>query len=579
MKFAEMGLRPSSLEALEKLGFADATEIQAQAIPLLLEADIDFIGQAQTGTGKTAAFLLPLFEKLDPNARHVQALILAPTRELANQIEGEIAKFTTGKERVRSLSVYGGTPISGQLRELRQNAPSVVVGTPGRVIDLIDRGALKLEDVRYVILDEADEMLDMGFFDDVQSIIANSPHKKVWMFSATMPAPIKGLVDKHFHDPKMVKVTKQQLTTTSVEQTYLVARPGDMVEALCRYLDSVDDIYGLIFTRTKIGAQQLADALNSRGYSTESLHGDMEQDARDFTMKRFKEKKCKVVACTDVAARGIDVSDLTHVINVELPADLESYVHRIGRTGRGGAKGIALSIVTPQELRKIGLIERITKAKIQRVDLPQVEEIRGRLISKAVKSVQTLAGEMVMEQNPEFSEFTTAMETLTKEELLKALYSKTLGETMKKYRKARDLNVMAPPQRGMNGGSRDMNQGPARGQGQRYMINVGKMDGANPGEILRFLSQTTGLRGSEVGKIDIREKVSFFEISASMGTKLNGVRGSTWGKRSVFVDQADRLPSSPMEGSRGGPSRSYEPRPAGRAPERSSRPRGPRPTL
>jgi len=277
VKFAEMGLRPSSLEALEKLGFADATEIQAQAIPLLLEADIDFIGQAQTGTGKTAAFLLPLFEKLDPSARHVQALILAPTRELANQIEGEIAKFTTGKERVRSLSVYGGTPISGQLRELRQNAPSVVVGTPGRVIDLIDRGALKLEDVRYVILDEADEMLDMGFFDDVQSIIANSPHKKVWMFSATMPAPIKGLVDKHFHDPKMVKVTKQQLTTTSVEQTYLVARPGDMVEALCRYLDSVDDIYGLIFTRTKIGAQQLADALNSRGYSTESLHGDMEQ--------------------------------------------------------------------------------------------------------------------------------------------------------------------------------------------------------------------------------------------------------------------------------------------------------------
>lgn len=573
MKFADMGLRPSSLEALEKLGFADATEIQAQAIPLLLEADIDFIGQAQTGTGKTAAFLLPLFEKLDPNARHVQALILAPTRELANQIEGEIAKFTTGKERVRSLSVYGGTPISGQLRALRSNAPSVVVGTPGRVIDLIDRGALKLEDVRYVILDEADEMLDMGFFDDVQSIIANSPHKKVWMFSATMPAPIKGLVDKHFHDPKMVKVTKQQLTTTSVEQTYLVARPGDMVEALCRYLDSVDDIYGLIFTRTKIGAQQLADALNSRGYSTESLHGDMEQDARDFTMKRFKEKKCKVVACTDVAARGIDVSDLTHVINVELPADLESYVHRIGRTGRGGATGIALSIVTPQELRKIGLIERITKAKIARIDLPQVEEIRGRLISKAVKSVQSLAGDMVMEQNPEFSEFTTAMETLTKEELLKALYAKTLGETMKKYRKARDLNVMAPSQRGS---SRDMNQGPARGQGQRFMINVGKMDGANPGEILRFLSETTGLRGSEVGRIDIREKVSFFEISTSMQTKLNGVRGSTWGKRSVFVDQADRLPSSPADR---GSDRSMDSRPPRRSPERSTRPRGPRPTL
>lgn len=557
MKFADMGLRPSSLAALTKLGFADATEIQAQAIPLLLADDIDFIGQAQTGTGKTAAFLLPLFEKLDPKARHVQALVLAPTRELANQIEGEIEKFTSTGDRVRSLSVYGGTPISGQLRALRQNAPSIVVGTPGRVIDLIERGALRLEDLRYVILDEADEMLDMGFFDDVQTIIANSPHKKVWMFSATMPAPIKSLVDKHFHEPKMVKVTKQQLTTTSVEQTYMVARPGDMVEALCRYLDSIDDIYGLVFTRTKIGAQQLADALNSRGYSAESLHGDMEQDARDFTMKRFKEKKCKLVACTDVAARGIDVSDLTHVINVELPMDLESYVHRIGRTGRGSSTGIALSIVTPQELRKIGMIERITKAPIKRIDLPGVEEIRGRLISKAAKGVKALADDMKESEHPEFAEFKTIMNEMDKEDLLKALYAKTLGPIIKKYRQARDLNVMAPSRRTSSGP--EMNRGPGRGEGQRFMINVGKMDGANPGDILKFLSNTTGLRGSEVGKIDIREKVSFFEIAPHQGSRLHRIKGTTWGQRKVMVDIADRLPSS--------------------APERSTRARRPRPTV
>ncbi|MBY0518070.1 MAG: DEAD/DEAH box helicase [Bacteriovoracaceae bacterium] len=547
MKFSELGLRASSLAAIEKLGFSEATEIQAQAIPLLLAGDIDFIGQAQTGTGKTAAFLLPLFEKLDTKARHVQALVLAPTRELANQIEGEIKKFTSAGDRVRSLSVYGGTPIGAQLRALRSDAPQVVVGTPGRVLDLIDRGALKLEDVRYVILDEADEMLDMGFFDDVQTIIANSPHKKVWMFSATMPAPIQGLVKKHFRDPQMVKVTKQQLTTNSVEQTYLVARPSDMVEALCRYLDSIDDIYGLVFTRTKIGAQQLADALNNRGYATESLHGDMEQDARDFTMKRFKEKKCKLVACTDVAARGIDVSDLTHVINVELPADLESYVHRIGRTGRGGAKGVALSIVTPMEFRKIALIERITKAAIKRVELPGVDEIRGRLISKAVKGVIELAAEIREDNHPEFAEFKASTEAMSKEEMQKALYAKTLAPTIKKYREARDLTAMAPSRRGEAGAGagRDMNRGPARGAGQRFIINVGKMDGANPGDLLKFLSRTAGLRGSEVGRIDIRDKVSFFEIDANQGARLHKVKGTSWGQRKVMVDIADRLPSSP----------------------------------
>lgn len=553
VKFVDMGLRASTLAALNKLGFADSTEIQAQAIPLLLADDIDFIGQAQTGTGKTAAFLLPLFEKLDPKARHVQALILAPTRELANQIEGEIAKFTSAGDRVRSLSVYGGTPISAQLRALRSDAPSIVVGTPGRVIDLIDRGALRLEDVRYVVLDEADEMLDMGFFDDVQTIIANSPNKKVWMFSATMPAPIQSLVNKHFREPKMVKVTKQQLTTNSVEQTYLVARPADMVEALCRYLDSIDDIYGLVFTRTKIGAQQLADALNSRGYATESLHGDMEQDARDFTMKRFKEKKCKLVACTDVAARGIDVSDLTHVINVELPMDLESYVHRIGRTGRGGSKGTALSIVTPMEFRKIALIERITKAPIKRVELPGVDEIRGRLISKAAKQVGELATTVKIETHPEFAEFAAATESMTKEDMQKALYARTLAPTIKKYREARDLTAMAPNRArpGMNGAPGDMNRGPARGQGQRFIINVGRIDGANPGDLLKFLHRTAGLRGSEVGRIDIRDKVSFFEIDANQGARLHKVKGSSWGQRKVMVDIADRVTGgAPDQGAR-----------------------------
>jgi len=269
----------------------------------------------------------------------------------------------------------------------------------------------------------------------------------------------------------------------------------------------------------------------------------MEQDARDFTMKRFKEKKCKLVACTDVAARGIDVSDLTHVINVELPMDLESYVHRIGRTGRGGSKGTALSIVTPMEFRKIALIERITKAPIKRVELPGVDEIRGRLIAKAAKQVGELAATIKIETHSEFAEFAAATESMTKEDMQKALYARTLAPTIKKYREARDLTAMAPnrARTGANGAPADMNRGPARGQGQRFIINVGRIDGANPGDLLKFLHRTAGLRGSEVGRIDIRDKVSFFEIDANQGARLHKVKGSTWGQRKVMVDIADRV--------------------------------------
>lgn len=560
MTFNELGLKESSLKALEQMGFTTPSEIQQKAIPVLIKDDIDFIGQAQTGTGKTAAFLLPLLEKLDPKQQTVQTLILAPTRELANQIESEIVKFTSF-EKVRSLSVYGGTPIVPQLRALRQNAPSIVVGTPGRVIDLIDRGALKLSEVRYVILDEADEMLDMGFFDDVQRIVSESPNKKIWMFSATMPAPIKDLVARHFNNPLIVKVTKQQLTTEAVEQTYLVAPGPHMIEALCRYLDAQEDIYGLVFTRTKIGAQQLADALNGRGYSTESLHGDMEQEARDFTMKRFKDKKCRLLTCTDVAARGIDVNDLTHVINFELPNDYDSYVHRIGRTGRGGSKGVAVSIIPPNEQRKISFIERLTKAPIKRVELPDVATIRSRLMNKAIKRLGTLAGEFEVEKHPEFTEFSAAADQMEKAELLKALYGMTLANTMQKYRKANEIGVAArgaAPARGQrNEGNFSRDNGGGNGGGgdrRRYFLNIGEMDGVTPGDLIKFLSREAGMRGEDLGRIDIREKFSFVEST----DLIMRARGISWGQRRLDVEEAQGLP--PV----GGPSprRNFPPRAA-----------------
>lgn len=555
MTFQELGLKESTLKALTQMGFVNPSEIQSKAIPVLLKQDIDFIGQAQTGTGKTAAFVLPLLEKLNPQQKTVQALILAPTRELANQIEAEIVKFTAF-EKVRTLAVYGGTPIGPQLRSLKMGSPSIVVGTPGRVIDLIDRKALQLSEVNYVILDEADEMLDMGFFDDVQRIIAESPNKKVWMFSATMPGPIKDMVARHFHDPMTVKVTKQQLTTEAVEQTYLVAPGPQMVEALCRYLDATEDIYGLVFCRTKIGAQQLADALNGRGYTTESLHGDMEQEARDFTMKRFKDKKCKLLTCTDVAARGIDVNDLTHVINFELPNDYDAYVHRIGRTGRGGSKGVAVSIIPPMEQRKISFIERLTKAPIKRVELPDVSTIRGRLMKKAIKRLETQSTEFDVAANPEFAEFATAAEGMDKEQLLKGLYAMTLANTMQKYRKAGEIGVAPRPQRPAGPGRYEGN-GPSRfegaahrpsapGERRRYFINIGDMDGVTPGELIKFLSRQAGMRGADVGRIDIRDKFSFIESS----DQIIRVKGLSWGQRRLDVEEAQGLPPQRQDGPR-----------------------------
>ncbi|MBT4792532.1 MAG: DEAD/DEAH box helicase, partial [Halobacteriovoraceae bacterium] len=327
MLFTDLNLRASSMKAIEAMGFKEPTEIQEKSIPMLIADEIDFIGQAQTGTGKTAAFTLPLLEKLDLKARHIQAMVIAPTRELANQICEEINKLSKF-EPVRTLAVYGGVSISGQLRDLRTKKPQVIVGTPGRLLDVMGRGAFDLEKCKYVILDEADEMLDMGFFDDVQEILAEVPEKKIWMFSATMPRQILNLINKHFCNPELVKVTQKILTSDSVDQKYCIVSRRDMAEALCRFLDYNQNTYAIVFMRTKVGAKELTDELNVRGFASDALHGDMSQEQRDLTMRKFKQKRISLLVCTDVAARGIDVSDLTHVINFSLPQDNESYVHR-----------------------------------------------------------------------------------------------------------------------------------------------------------------------------------------------------------------------------------------------------------
>lgn len=549
MLFKELNLKPASLKAVEAMGFESPTEIQEKSIPLLLERNVDFIGQAQTGTGKTAAFALPLLEKIDFDSSYIQALILAPTRELANQICEEIDKLSKF-EKVRTLAVYGGQPVSGQLRSLRKDKPQIIVGTPGRVLDFIDRGALRLDSCAHVILDEADEMLDMGFFDDVNTILSaagENADKKIWMFSATMPKPILKLIQTHFADPELVKTTKKILTSDAIKQQFSLVRPKDQVEALCRYFDYHQNIYGIVFTRTKIGAQELTDELNMRGFPTDSLHGDMSQEQRDLTMKKFKEKKVNLLVCTDVAARGIDVSDLTHVINFGLPQDNEAYVHRIGRTGRGGNQGIALSIIAPSEARRLRDIERITKAKIEKVELPKLSEIKDVLREKSYKEFETLMDSVTERESEDFEKFKDRFAEMDKEEVLKGAFSFIYNQSLKRYKNARDIETAAGRDSG-RGGERGGRSGGVQSGYEKFFITLGRKDGIDPGGLIKVIARGASVRGAEVGRIDIKDTFAFFEIPEQYTDRVLKLNSESYNERRISVEVA-----APSQGSsRGG---------------------------
>ncbi len=539
MSFIELGLKQSSLNAISKMGFEAPSEIQTQAIPVLMSGDVDFIGQAQTGSGKTAAFVLPLLEKLDFKSPGLQALILAPTRELANQIHEEIQKLSSF-EPIRSMSVYGGTSIGLQIKDFKSNKPQIVAGTPGRVMDLIERGVLKFDQTRFVVLDEADEMLDMGFFDDVTAIIAAVPEKKIWMFSATLPGPIADLVNKEFSNPVTVRVTKKVLTADSVEQKAVVVRRENSIEALCRYMDYSDAMYAIIFTKTKIGAKELTDELNARGYPTDALHGDMDQVSRDMTMKKFKEKKINLLVCTDVAARGIDVNNLTHVINFGLPQDNESYVHRIGRTGRGGSKGISLSIIEPSEQGRVGQIERLTKAKIERIQLPRVSEIREKILEKSLKRFTDHIASFHDEDVLHYDAFKAKFDALDKEDIVKGIYGFMFENTLKRYQKAQEIDVAARL------GDRPQGVRVSTGM-QKFFINLGTMDGAGPGELLKFVATAAGISGRNIGRIETKEKFAFFEVSSEFTDAVMNLKGEMFGGRRVAIE----LATAPVPGAGG----------------------------
>ncbi|MBF0101283.1 MAG: DEAD/DEAH box helicase [Desulfobacterales bacterium] len=387
-KFKALGLSDNTIRALSKKGFEEPTEIQTMTIPLILKNEMDIIAQAQTGTGKTAAFALPLIEHLDENSKKVQAIIIAPTRELVIQVCEEINSLK-GSSEITAVPIYGGQSIDMQLRKLSKGV-SIVVGTPGRVLDHINRKTLKLNDIRYFILDEADEMLNMGFIEDVETILESTPsEKRVLLFSATMPSRIKKLAEKYMGKYVHLK-TATELTTDLTDQIYFEVAEKDKLEALCRIIDLETDFYGLVFCRTKIEVNDLVSRLFDRGYSVDGIHGDISQVQRERTLEKFRKRQTIILVATDVAARGIDIINLTHVINYSIPQNPEAYIHRIGRTGRAGQQGTAITFITSSEFRNLGFIRRIVKADIRKENVPRVQDIMESKKKKIEADIQNI---------------------------------------------------------------------------------------------------------------------------------------------------------------------------------------------
>ena len=493
--FKDLGLSESTLKALEVKGFVHPTPIQEQSIPLLLQDDADIVGQAQTGTGKTAAFGLPLIELLQEKTGYPQALILVPTRELAQQVSQEIISLK-GDKKLFVATVYGGTSITAQFKDLKKGC-EIIVGTPGRVIDHINRGTLKLDRISHLILDEADEMLNMGFVEDIELVISKMPpSRRMLLFSATMPREILGIAKRHMGQYHEVQIEPQKTTAESVDQYYVEVSERDKNEALSRLIDIEEDFYGLIFCMTKVQTDEVAQWLIEHGYAAEAMHGDVAQNQREKTLSLFKKRILTILVATDVAARGIDVKDLTHVINYSLPQDAETYVHRIGRTGRAGKTGVAISLVSPGESRKFAQVKRIVKKQIQKRKLPEVNDIVNTRVRQLLLSVnnvietngieryEQVAGELMAVNEPE----------LIIAALLKLNYEKDFDASSYKHIKE------------MSGG------GGGNDKPVRLFIAKGKMDDYNARKLVDYIEKETGVRQRMINNVKIMEKFSFFTV-------------------------------------------------------------------
>ena len=549
--FQALGIEEGLLQSVEALGFTTPTPIQEKAIPVLLQGTRDFIGLAQTGTGKTAAFGLPLLQLINKADRHPQALIVCPTRELCLQISKDLLSFRSKKDPVHVTAVYGGTSISLQIKDLRKGT-HVVVATPGRLIDLIERKAINLEQIHYVVLDEADEMLNMGFQDDIEFILKNTPNRQsTWLFSATMPAEIRKVSKRYMEKPFEITIGTVNAGNMLIDHQYYQTQHANRYETLKRIIDFNPGIYGIVFTRTKADAQEVTESLIREGYDIEAIHGDLTQQQRDKVMSRFREKSIQLLIATDVAARGIDVQGITHVINYELPDDTEVYTHRSGRTGRAGRSGISISLVTPREVYRLRQIEKLVNTRMHKMDIPSGKDVCRKQFFHFI--------DKMLKADISHGEYETYLPALRekfaetdKEEILQRVAALEFDRFLKYYENAADLNIRSDkrfdkseqaagrPSQGRDREPRERASFGGGGNYQRLFVNLGTKDGFYKASFLQFILDMSDLRKDVLGKIDMKEMNSWVEVESAAAKKMiKAIDGKNYRGRKIRMNDAE----------------------------------------
>jgi ATP-dependent RNA helicase DeaD len=509
--FEDLGLDKPLLDAISDLGFKEPSEVQKKAIPLLLEQEKDLVALAQTGTGKTAAFGFPLIQKIHSESRTTQGLILSPTRELCLQITNEMQLYSKYVKGLNIVAIYGGASITDQAKKIKKGA-QIVVATPGRMKDMIGRRMVDISKIDYCVLDEADEMLNMGFYEDIKDILSNTPEEKsTWLFSATMPKEVAQIAKKFMNKPNEITVGEKNVGATTVQHEYYVVGGRDRYPALKRLADANPGIFSVVFCRTKRDTQRVAEKLIEDGYNAGALHGDLSQNQRDMVMNAFRKKQIQMLVATDVAARGIDVDDITHVINYQLPDEIETYTHRSGRTGRAGKSGISMVVVTRSELRKIKAIEKKIKQEFLEKKIPTgIEICEIQLYHLAHRIKDTPINEEIEGYLPAINE---VLQDVDREELIKKIVSVEFTRFYNYYSKTRDLNTDSHREGKERSGKRN-NDIPTDGS-VRYFINVGERDGYDWMSLKDFLKEQLGLDKDDLYKVDTKDSFSFFNTDAS----------------------------------------------------------------
>ncbi|RMH63844.1 MAG: DEAD/DEAH box helicase [Calditrichaeota bacterium] len=533
LSFEQLGLAPELLHAVKDLGFETPTEIQQQTLPVLLDGPKDIIALSQTGTGKTAAYSLPIIEHIDLDAWHTQALILSPTRELCIQIARDIESYTKYIHGLRVVAVYGGADIQKQIKQLKKGA-HIIVATPGRMLDLLKRGKADVTTINTVVLDEADEMLNMGFKEDLNAILFETPRdKNTLLFSATMPPEADRLAKQYMENPLRITIGKKNAGSVNVSHVYYMVQARDRYKALRRLIDYNPDMYAIVFCRTRRETREIADHLMRDGYEADALHGELTQAQRDHVMKKFRLRNIRLLVATDVAARGLDVNDLSHVINIDLPEDVEAYTHRSGRTGRAGKTGVCMSIIHSREKSKLRRIEQIIKAEIVRQPIPSGEKIVEQQVLHFVERLRSVeTGEGAHQALlPAVGE---KLADMSREELIERLVKLELELLLKLYKNAPDLNFKEKRR-----DREERRPAPQRGNWAGLEIGLGEKQGMQAGDIIGMINRATRSKDVPVGKIRVQHSRTYFEVDADYADwVMEGMRKVDFRGRPVYVEKS-----------------------------------------